>query len=87
MSSAMSSVSVKVEIYLEVHDAEAFAAAARERAIQEGLGEEEAASYTTDNLEACAVMLLDPGVSPDGAEITSSSAEEFSWLGIDDDDS
>lgn len=68
-------ITVSFTLELEIVDAEAFAAAARERALAEGLSGNDAAKYTANDLAACAVMLADPGVSPIGAKILDSSAE------------
>lgn len=71
---------VTLTMYLNVHDPEAFAKAAQERAIAEGVDPADAAeTYTTDNLGACAVMLIDPGMSPPGSEIldTETDTEDF----------
>lgn len=70
---------ITLTIDIEIDDPEQFAAAARERAIAEGIDPNEAArDYTgDDDLNACAIMLFDPGVSPPGCTINSSSAEEY----------
>ena len=63
---------VIVTIGLTVHDETAFRTAARNRALADGLDPEEAENYLDPDaysLGACAQMILDPGVSPDGAQI------------------
>lgn len=71
--------SVSVTIDLDVHDPAAFRRVAYNRALQDGLGEEQAKEYLdreTMSLGACAIMILDPGESPDGADIENSSSVE-----------
>lgn len=71
-SSHYATVTIEVEIY----DPEAFVAAAVKRAIAEGADEQDARkTYTADDLNACAQMLLDPGVGPPGSSIIESSVE------------
>ena len=80
----MGKASIEVTLSMSIHDAEAFAAAAVARAIKDGVDEQDArATYTPDDLRACAVMLLDPGVSPDGSQIEDSSAV-VTWDAADD---
>lgn len=66
---------VTVTIEITVHDAEQFAAAAKERAIADGVGEEDLSAYTAEDLITCAIMLFDPGVSPNGCQIEGSCAD------------
>lgn len=67
---------VTVSITIEIHDPEAFAMAALQRARDDGLDDADLEStYSPDNLSACAIMLFDPGVSPPGCSIQDSSAE------------
>jgi hypothetical protein len=68
---------VAVTIFLDVNDADEFRRAARDRAIADNLGDEEASSYLDaeeTSLGQCAVMLLDPGISPNGSSIIDSAA-------------
>lgn len=67
-----------VSIFVTINDESAFRRAAYERALAEGLGEEEANGYLdpeANPVTNCAVMLFDPGTSPDGCEILDSVAE------------
>lgn len=69
------STPVAIAIYLNVTDEAAFRQAARDRAISDGLSGNDADGYLDEDkmsLERCAVMLLDPGQSPDGSEILDS---------------
>jgi hypothetical protein len=71
--------SVSVTIELDVHDPTAFRRVAYNRALEDGLEEEQAKEYLDRekmSLGACAIMILDPGVSPDGADIENSSSDE-----------
>jgi hypothetical protein len=69
---------VAVTINLFVHDVRTFVRAARIRAIAEGVDPEDARkTYRATNLGACAGMLIDPGTSPPGSEITDTSTEVF----------
>lgn len=72
------STSHSITIEFEVHDEDAFRQAAQNRAIADGLEEAEAAAYLDEDKHSigdCAVMLFDPGVSPDGCSILGSSGE------------
>ncbi|QRD62703.1 hypothetical protein H8Z72_22480 (plasmid) [Xanthomonas citri pv. citri] len=63
---------------LDITDPDAFAHAAQQRAVAEetcSSVEEAAQHYHVGAMEACVVMLLDPGRSPNGSEIEHSSAE------------
>lgn len=85
MSNADARAQIELTLHLTVSDARAFVAAAVERAVAEGVGEEDArATYTAENLGACAAMLLDPGVSPPGSQIEGSSSG-VTWDGPEDD--
>jgi hypothetical protein len=67
-----------VSIFLTISDESAFRRAAYERALADGLGEEEAKRYLDSEatpITNCAVMLFDPGKSPDGCDIHDSVAE------------
>ncbi len=76
MSNTDPRAQVQVTLHLTVNDVQAFVAAAVERAIAEGVSEEDAGkTYTSENLGACAVMLIDPGMSPPGSQIEDSSSE------------
>ncbi|MGF6604758.1 hypothetical protein P3T23_009514 [Paraburkholderia sp. GAS448] len=71
--------SISVTIELDVHDPAAFRQVAYKRALEDGLDEEDAKEYVDPkkmSLGACAIMILDPGVSPDGADIENSSSDE-----------
>ncbi|MBB5546527.1 hypothetical protein A8H39_00120 [Paraburkholderia fungorum] len=71
--------SISVTIELDIHDPAAFRHAAYKRALDDNLGEDEAKEYLDaekTSLGACAIMILDPGVSPDGASIENSSSDE-----------
>jgi hypothetical protein len=71
---------VTVTIDLRVRDVAAFRAAAVARALEDGLGMEEANGFLARPLSDCAVMLIDPGTGPAGSDILGSSAEEHaSW--------
>jgi hypothetical protein len=67
-----------VTIHLNVTDPEKLFTAALDRALENGLSEEDARSElrTEDgvNIGNCARILLDPGISPDGCEILDSTA-------------
>jgi murein tripeptide amidase MpaA len=69
----------KLTIEIEVTDKNALFAAAMKNADAREMGEEEALELLKPNgkvdVDACLQMLLDPGVSPDGAEIEQSSCE------------
>lgn len=62
---------ITLTMYVTVHDPEAFIAAAAERAKHDGVGD----SWNPSSLSECAVMLLDPGISPTGSQIEDTSAE------------
>ncbi|MBQ4855674.1 hypothetical protein IMW82_13430 [Rhodanobacter sp. B2A1Ga4] len=67
---------VAVTIFLDVNNPDDFRRAAHDRAIADGLGDEEASSYLEaeeTSLGQCAVMLLDPGTSPNGSSIIDSA--------------
>lgn len=69
---------ITLTMSVRVHDAAAFVHAARERAITEKACKnwrEASREYSASKLGACAVMLLDPGISPPGAEILESNTE------------
>lgn len=67
---------VTVNITLRIHDVRTFVRTARARAIDEGIDPEDARRiYRAGNLGECALMLIDPGESPDGAEILESTYE------------
>lgn len=69
---------ITVTIAVRVHDKKAFVRAAQKRAINDGIAktmrEAREYGYNTHDLPACAQMLFDPGISPDGCEILESSA-------------
>lgn len=68
---------IHFQIYFDVDDVRAFVRAARERARSEdcGIGDSELLrTYSARNLDACAVMMLDPGWLP-GCSIHDSTAE------------
>lgn len=70
--------SVSVTIDLDVYDPAAFRRVAYNRALEDGLDEEQASEYLDPDkmsLGECAAMILDPGASPDGASIECSSSE------------
>jgi hypothetical protein len=70
---------VEVRIRLDVWDFEQFREAARKRALEDGLDEEEAAEYLDEeekSIGECAMMLLDPGVGPAGSDVEESSCIE-----------
>lgn len=67
---------VTVTLDLRVWDVAAFRASAVARALEDGLGVEEANSFLTRSLTDCAVMLIDPGTGPAGSDLLGSSAEE-----------
>ena len=74
----MRSPTVEVSLYLRIHDEEEFRQAAYERALQDGLSEDEALRYKDledMSLGDCARMLVDPGTGPAGCEVLDSSAE------------
>lgn len=84
MSNTDQRAQVQVTLNLTVSEVQAFVAAAVERAIAEGVSEEDAReTYTAENLGACAVMLIDPGMSPPGSQIEDSSSE-VTWDTPDD---
>lgn len=61
---------------LRIWDVDAFVRAAQERALEEGLDTDDVVTtYTRDDLNACIVMLFDPGSGPAGCEITYSESE------------
>ncbi|TNC80822.1 MAG: hypothetical protein C9356_11910 [Oleiphilus sp.] len=63
---------VSVNISLSIYDEKQFRQAARARALSDGLDSESADAYLDDDamsIDQCALMLIDPGKSPDGAWI------------------
>lgn len=72
---------VNLTMDIEIHDPERFASAARARAIAEGVDPQDAAeTYTVEDLAACAVMLIDPGLIGEdgaGASILDTNAERY----------
>lgn len=71
----MAGYDISVTIHISVHDEEAFRNAAMTQALEDGLSEVEATAYlSSHSLEECAVMILDPGLSPDGCSIECSEA-------------
>ena len=71
-------INVHFEMDLNVYDEKEFRAAARERALKDGLSTDAADEFLDEEKQSlgdCAVMLIDPGTSPDGADIVGSSAE------------
>lgn len=73
------SANVSVTIELNVHDPAAFRQVAYNRALKDGLDEEQAKEYLDPekmSIGACGIMILDPGASPDGADIENSSSDE-----------
>jgi hypothetical protein len=79
MGEKMKHKAVEVTVSLDVWDQRAFREAAYKRAMSDGLSEKEAKSYSSarkTSLGQCAIMLLDPGQSPAGADIIDSSSEE-----------
>ncbi len=69
-------ISGTVTLYWHASDLEELRRAASARALKDGLGDEEAATYLTASARECALMLLDPGTSPDGLEIDESEASD-----------
>ncbi len=70
-------MNITLSINLDITDEEAFRQAAHDKALEEGLSPEEATAYLEDggmSIGACAVMLLDPCISPPGSQIHDSSA-------------
>jgi len=70
---------VEVTIAIIVDDEAGFRRAAHDRAIADDLGQQEAETYLNADLTTvgeCAVMLLDPGVSPKGCSILDSTANQ-----------
>lgn len=70
--------SIKVSLFISVHDQEAFRQRAYSQALSEDLSEEDANVYLDKNLTSlgdCAIMIFDPGVSPNGCDIVESTAE------------
>lgn len=71
---------ITVTIAVRVYARATFARAAQLRAINDGVAttirEARKCGYTVHDLAACAQMLFDPGISPDGCEILESSAQE-----------
>lgn len=69
---------VAVTLHLTIHDAKDFRQAAYERALEDGLDEDDAKTFLDPegkHLGECAVMLFDPGMSPQGCSIVDSSTE------------
>ncbi|MEY2161399.1 hypothetical protein [Rhodanobacter sp. FW106-PBR-LB-2-11] len=67
---------IEVTIAITVDDEAVFRRAAHDRALADQLGQEEAVSYLSADLTSvgqCAIMLLDPGVSPKGCSILDST--------------
>jgi hypothetical protein len=78
MSHSDNSIITAVSIEICIHDEAEFRAAARKRACKDRLPPEEADRYLNaeeTTLGECAVMILDPGVSPDGCDIIGSYAD------------
>jgi len=70
---------VDVTIAITVDDEAAFRRAAHDRAVADELGQEEAETYLNADLTTvgeCAIMLLDPGVSPNGCSILESTSNQ-----------
>jgi len=60
------------QIHLRITCQQDFRRSARDRALSDGLSQEEAARYLDDDemsLGECAAMLFDPGLSPNGCQI------------------
>lgn len=71
-------MNITISIDIEVTSEADFRQAARDKALEDGLGDEDAALYLDDDeksLGDCAVMLFDPGVSPNGCSIIQSHAD------------
>lgn len=71
-------MNITLNINLDITDETAFRQAAREKALEDGLDEKDADTYLEDggmSLSQCAIMLLDPGVSPPGSSILDSYAD------------
>lgn len=78
VDSAEARETISVTVHLDIYDPATFRAEAYARALKDGLDEEQAAEYLNPekmSLGQCGIMLIDPGVSPDGAQIENSSAE------------
>ncbi|VWC80916.1 hypothetical protein BLA39750_01191 [Burkholderia lata] len=63
---------IRVTFHLDVHDPIAFRNAAYRRGLKDGLQKGHAAGYREParvSLGQCALLILDPGVTPDGASI------------------
>ena len=72
-------INLHFEMDLNVHDEQAFREAAKAQALKDGLSVEGADEFLDEEKQSlgdCAVMLIDPGISPDGADIVGSCAEE-----------
>ncbi|MGH8159259.1 MAG: hypothetical protein ACREPQ_14155 [Rhodanobacter sp.] len=73
-------MTLAVTLLIEIGDEVAFRQAAHDRALTDNLCDDEAATYLDieeTSLGQCAVMLLDPGVSPPGCSIVDSSTETY----------
>lgn len=70
-------MNITVSLELTITDEKAFRQAAQDRAEEEGCGEDSAAYGPggSMSLGECAIMLIDPGVSPAGSEIQQSWTE------------
>lgn len=69
---------LSVTVELRIYDARAFRRAAYDRALRDGLDHQQASEYLNCekmSLGQCGMMLIDPGMSPDGASIEGSSAD------------
>ena len=72
---------IRVTLEIEVFDKAAFRAAAIEKAKKDGLEVGDEAGFDPKDLGRCAMMLIDPGVSPPGCQIEESCAENLGSVG------
>lgn len=65
-----------VSVELTIHDEQTFRQAAQQKALEEGCGEDSTAYGPggSMSLGECAMMLIDPGISPPGCTIQQSWA-------------
>lgn len=73
MAVAGKSITGQVTLFWKASSLKDLRRAAHDRAIKDGLGEEEAREYLKESADTCALMLLDPGASPEGLEIEEST--------------
>lgn len=81
VSSHEARTSIRVTFHLVVHDPIAFRNAAYRRGLKDGLQKGHAAEYRDParvSLGQCALLILDPGVTPDGASIENWSSDQSS---------